>query len=68
MVGEIYGHAEWGAGKVLREVPPVSPPARSVPCRWRRLLGPKETLRLLEGSVVHREGTCDRGEWGQGRQ
>nr|XP_031361775.1 mitochondrial mRNA pseudouridine synthase RPUSD3 isoform X1 [Lonchura striata domestica] len=23
---------------------------------WRRLLGPKETLRLLEGSVVHREG------------
>ncbi|KAL2299878.1 hypothetical protein Nmel_012731 [Mimus melanotis] len=23
--------------------------------RWRRLLGPKETLRLLEGSVVHRE-------------
>lgn len=23
---------------------------------WRRLLGPEETLRLLEGSVVHREG------------
>ncbi|XP_039589903.1 mitochondrial mRNA pseudouridine synthase RPUSD3 isoform X1 [Passer montanus] len=23
---------------------------------WRRLLGPKETLKLLEGSVVHREG------------
>ncbi|XP_056357696.1 mitochondrial mRNA pseudouridine synthase RPUSD3 isoform X2 [Oenanthe melanoleuca] len=23
---------------------------------WRRLLGPKETLKMLEGSVVHREG------------
>uniref|UniRef100_A0A8D2PBA5 RNA pseudouridine synthase D3 n=1 Tax=Zosterops lateralis melanops TaxID=1220523 RepID=A0A8D2PBA5_ZOSLA len=32
------------------------PPAHSIPCRWKRLLSPKETLRLLEGSVVHREG------------
>ncbi|XP_053932805.1 mitochondrial mRNA pseudouridine synthase RPUSD3 isoform X1 [Cuculus canorus] len=52
--GDTQGGGVGGWGSPT-QVPSV-PPAHSLLCRWGRPLGPEETLRLLEASVVHQEG------------
>ncbi|XP_062356976.1 mitochondrial mRNA pseudouridine synthase RPUSD3 [Cinclus cinclus] len=44
-----------GAAAAARGLARSGPGARTA--GWRRLLGSEETLRLLEGSVLHREGS-----------
>ncbi|XP_066051935.1 mitochondrial mRNA pseudouridine synthase RPUSD3 isoform X2 [Chamaea fasciata] len=50
------GSAAAAAARGLARPGPAARGGSGVYKGWRRLLGPKETLRLLEGSVVHREG------------